>query len=150
MPTISVWKLNSARNEILQSPMCLIAIFKSLIVSRSNFIKYQAMIQKERSHVSESLPKSKTLVFPVLYCFDKPWQSYAGKRSIIKGIIFKNCPFLLFSNTNKRIPHFKFAISINECILESFIVPTPLVGEGPIYSNGFFCSVNFDRSIYSS
>ena len=30
------------------------------------------------------------------------------------------------------------------------IVPTPLLGEGTIYSNGFFCSVNFGRSIYSS
>ena len=30
------------------------------------------------------------------------------------------------------------------------IVPTPLVGGGTIYSNGFFYSVNFGRSIYSS
>ena len=32
----------------------------------------------------------------------------------------------------------------------SLIVPTSLVGGGTIYSNGFFCSVNFGRSIYSS
>ena len=31
-----------------------------------------------------------------------------------------------------------------------FIVPTPLEGGGTIYSNGFFCSDNFGRSIYSS
>ena len=36
----------------------------------------------------------------------------------------------------------------NLCVY--FIVPTPFEGEGTIYSNGFFCSVNFDRSIYSS
>ena len=29
-------------------------------------------------------------------------------------------------------------------------VPIPLEGGGTIYSNGFFCSDNFDRSIYSS
>ena len=26
---------------------------------------------------------------------------------------------------------------------DKLVVPTPLVGEGTIYSNGFFCSVNF-------
>ena len=31
-----------------------------------------------------------------------------------------------------------------------FFVPTPLEGGGTLYSNGFFCSVNFRRSIYSS
>ena len=30
------------------------------------------------------------------------------------------------------------------------LVPTHLEGGGTIYSNGFFCSANFDRSIYSS
>ena len=34
--------------------------------------------------------------------------------------------------------------------LVAIIFPTPLVGGGTIYSNGFFCSVNFGRSIYSS
>ena len=29
------------------------------------------------------------------------------------------------------------------------IVPTTLEGGGAIYSKGFFCSVNFDSSIYS-
>ena len=33
------------------------------------------------------------------------------------------------------------------CIL---VVPTPLVGEGITYSNGFFCPDNFGQLIYSS
>ena len=42
------------------------------------------------------------------------------------------------------------AIQLFHCTNSHWVVPTPLVGGGTIYSNGFFCSVNFGRSIYSS
>ena len=32
--------------------------------------------------------------------------------------------------------------------LTEIVVPTPLVGGGTIYSNGFFCSDNSDRYIH--
>ena len=44
--------------------------------------------------------------------------------------------------------HFSFVIGMS--CMQPIIVPTPLVGGGIIYLNGFFCSDNFGRSIYSS
>ena len=45
-----------------------------------------------------------------------------------------------------------YTIDFNAIDFNDVIVPTPLEGGGggTIYSNGFFCSDNFGRSIYSS
>ena len=43
--------------------------------------------------------------------------------------------------------YMRFSLTL---LMFTFFVPNPLVGEGTIYSNGFFCSINFGRSIYSS
>ena len=84
-------------------------------------------------------------------------------RAMFANTSLENCPFVsaileiapkwqlqVFVLLKLVIAHFQKTL-LGAFSVPMFVVfPTPPEGRGTIYSNGFFCSDNFDRSIYSS